>query len=548
MAKVTKIDSNATSIRSANESSIGVLEDPAVWVELDPNSFGDFGGNITMVSRNPINSDRMDRKGVVTDLDASASFSLDFTYTNVAEDLQAFMFANYRAKGEAKNSLGVTTLQFAAANTNSRLTRSGTPALDLTTQFAVGDLVKVSGFSNPSNNGVFEISAVTSTTMDLNVSDASGTAATLVDESATGNVSIVQVGVQAGTGDIDVDTSGDFPALTSTTLDFTTMGVIPGEWIYVGGDTTLTKLGTANNNGYARVRTVAASRLEFDKTQFTMSTEANTTSEVQLFIGRVLKNETGSNIVRQTKQFERRLGANDDSDLTALQAEYIIGCVADTMNISIPTADKLTIELGYVGIDTDAIDENDLPATFKGSTTVADNIKSESSNLNSIKVPVVESDAFNTSSDFARSKIAIVDDTNSNPTALFGFLTELSLSVSNNASVNKAVGRIGGFEVTVGNFQVTGNLTAYFSDINAINAIKNNSDVTIDTHSVKNNQGISIDIPLLSLGDGRPNVTQDQPVTIPVTFNAATGSKIDTDLNHTMLMVFFDYLPDAASE
>ena len=63
---------------------------------------------------------------------------------------------------------------------------------------------------------------------------------------------------------------------------------------------------------------------------------------------------------------------------------------------------------------------------------------------------------------------------------------------------------------------------------------------------VKENQGISIDIPLIALGDGRPNVTQNEPINAPLDSQAASGSKVSADLNHTLLFVFWDYLPNLA--
>jgi Phage tail tube protein len=44
------------------------------------------------------------------------------------------------------------------------------------------------------------------------------------------------------------------------------------------------------------------------------------------------------------------LGAPDDSS-TAVQAEYITGCVANTFDLNIKTADKITAKLGFMARD-----------------------------------------------------------------------------------------------------------------------------------------------------------------------------------------------------
>lgn len=527
MADVNKIDSNITGLTIAEESSMGVLPGTPVWEQFEPNTYSDFGGEITTVARNPINPSRQRKKGVTTDLDASGGFNTDLTQTNLQGLLQGLFFADLREKGDLKNPIGITTLTISATATGSVFTRVG-GSTDLTTLFNVGDTVFVSGFVDDANNGFFRADAVAATTLDVTLADGAQTAATLVDEAATSDASIIKIGFESDVaGDIDVDLTGTLPQYTSTTFDFTTLGLVPGEWIFVGGDVADTQFSSAVNNGFKRIRAISATALEVDKSDSTMVTEASTTENIQMFIGRALKNELSDDIVRRTYQMERELGAPDDALPLEVQSEYLVGSVLNEGVFNYEQADKINVDLSFIAID----NEQRTGATGQKTGT---------------RPTLVDSDAFNTSSDFSRINLAIVSDSDAAPDPLFAFAQSITITFNNNASPNKAIGTLGAFDVTAGTFQVSGSLTAYFANVTAVQAVRNNSDVTIDYAVVKDNAGFVMDLPLISLGDGRLNVEQDQPITLPLSMDAATAAKIDETMDYTAMMNFYDYLPDLA--
>jgi len=503
MALVNKIDSNVTGLSYAKETSLGVLPVTPVWVPLEPNGYDDFGGELTTIARNPINPGRQRKKGVVTDLDASGGFETDLTQTNMQEPLESFMFAQLRKKSD----LAVTTVTASSDTYTVAALGAG---------FFANDLLFGKDFAQNANNGVHLVASSTGTTVVVGDGTVNDT---------TGN--ITRVGHQFASADVSIDVSGDWPALVSVAKNLTQLGLIPGEWIYIGGDLTAEKFAGAANNGWACVKSVATNRIEFHKTEAVMTTDAGTGKTIRVFFGRVLKNEVGANIVRTTLQLERQLGAPDDSNLSAIQSEYLVGAVANELEMNINTADKVTLSLGFIATDNEQ-------------RTATDGLKTGT------RPSVVESDAFNTSTDVKRIKLSSYVDGDAAPAPLFAYVQELSLTINNNCEPNKAIGKLGAFDVTAGTFEVTANLTAYFADIEAVQLVRENADTTLDFQLVKDNAGIAFDLPMLTLGDGRLDVSQDEAITLPLTVDAATGAKFDVNMNHTLLMVFFDYLPNAA--
>lgn len=504
MATRNKIDSNETSLYYAEETALGVLPVNPAWKPLEPNSYSDFGGELTLLARNPINSSRQRKKGVITDLDASGEFNQDFTQTNFQDLLQGVMFADFRRKAEA---------------TVTSVTSTGYVVSDAT-KFTSGTIIFASGFANQSNNGV---KVVTSTSgSPLTVVETSGLTA---EGSPGASARIVAVGVVVTSGSATVSTAEDLPTLTVDGVNFSTLGMVAGEWVYIGGDGG-TGFADEGNNGFKRLSRVAGGALTIDLSQTDMIDEVSSNT-IHIYYGRVLKNELGALIKRRSYQLERQLGAPDTASPNNIQSEYIKGAVPNEFTLNIEQADKINADLSFIAIDNEQ-------------RTATEGIKTGT------RQALIETDAFNTSSDYAMLRMNIIDPTNVNPTSLFAYLTELTVTINNNVTPNKAVAVLGAFDVTAGTFEVQAEATAYFSTVEAVQAVRRNANVTINMAVVKENAGFILDLPLVALGDGRLEIEQDEPITLPVTMDAATAVKINPNTDYTAMWVFFDYLPNKA--
>jgi hypothetical protein len=236
-------------------------------------------------------------------------------------------------------------------------------------------------------------------------------------------------------------------------------------------------------------------------------------------MGKVIRNETGALIKKRSYQLERTLGDDANGEMS----EYLVGAVANEFAVTVPKADKITCDLSFIAIDHEP-------------RTGLDGLKAGT------RPNLPASDAFNTSNMVARIKMSLVDATDSNVTPLFAYVDDMSFTINNNVSVDKAVGVLGGFDTTAGNFDVDGNVTVFFADNVAVQAVRNNSDVTLDMILVETNRGMLIDIPLISLGDGRLNVEANQSIKLPLSTMAA-----ESDFGNTALFQLFPYLPTAAA-
>lgn len=524
VCEVVKIDSNITGLSIAEEVCLKQLPVLAVdgfdptWYGQEPNSYSDFGGDLTTVARAPIDPSRQNKKGTVTDLDASGGYNTDFTKSNMTRILQGFFFADARepASTVPMNGPRIAITGVTAADKTYTIASGGT-------NFAAGQLILAAGFANAANNGLKRVTASTATTVVV--------AETVVDEAAPpAGAKFQRVGGELIAGDVSFAVVDGIPSLVSTTTDFSTFpNLFAGKWLFIGGDATANRF--VNNVGFARIKAVSANSITFDDTTWAPVNEAGTGKSIRFFAGISIKNEKLAALIkRRSYQIERTLGEGPEAENPGdQQAEYLIGAVCNELTVNIPQADKINADLTFVACDN----------TYR-SGAAGDENKIKSSTLGTL-VSAPGEDAFNTSSDIYRIKMAIVDPSTSAPSPLFGFVSEANVSINNGVTPNKAVGVLGAFDTSAANFTVGGSITAYFTSVAAVKAVRANADVGLSIIAASKNAGFIFDIPLLGLGGGRINVEKDAPITVPLEPAGAENPN-----GYTMLFESFVFLPNVA--
>jgi hypothetical protein len=540
------IDSNKTSLTYAEESSLKTLPGNPTWYPLEPNTYSNFGGSVKTTQREPITATRQRFKGTVTDLDVTAGFNTDVTQDNITRLLQGFFFAHAREKFKTKPFHGtdVTITGVTAAADPTDATFTAAAGLG---GVKTGSLCLSSGFGNGANNALTRVSGAAAGALSVEPYSPGATPVPLVAEAAPPADAKLEVVGFALSGDVLLYGPGSTfngatvvqPLLSSAAdVDFTTLGLIPGEWLYLGdatddlsdtGDSEFNFVsGTTRNRGYCRIASISAHQLVFDLSIGSdgwalgsgagQSCEIGASGYVSLYFGTVIRNEPSpADIVRTTYTLQRYLGQNASAED---MLEYVNGAVPNELSITVPSNSKLTADLSFVGMDTQQEQSAQLAGTYEA-------LKAAS--------------PFNTSQDMYAMLLYLIDATVTTQKPLFGYATDEKITVNNNTKPNKAVGVVGAFEANVGNFDVSGTLSCYFDDISALQAVRNNSDVGLVNIFAKQGGGFVLDMPLLTIELPGAKVEKDKPIMADISQSAAPGVN-----NYTLLYNQFAYLPASA--
>lgn len=524
---------NETGLAYARESSLGVLPGSPDWKQLEPNSIGTFGPSISTVPRSPISKLQQNRKGTITNLEAAADFEADMTMDSFADFAEALIFAT------AVNA----DMVFRAADTTGTgyTIPAATAAQAAKFQYTAAgpiSLVHAAGYATVGNNSPQTYKPLSA---DVAVTDTEIQVAGLTIETAPTNAEVTLAGIRAEAGDLALAVASNIGTLTSgngasvTPIDFTTLGLTAGQKIHVGGVAAANRFGSTaggsnDSFGSARIRTIAAGTLTLDKLDTTLTASDGTDTgsagsevAVDLLFSRFIRNVAvdASDYIRISHHFEAAFPNLFETDPPTPLAnpdgfEYVTGAVANELNWAMPLTDKSTASFGFVA--TGADDPVDNASRKSGAATAREPLNTG---------------ALNTSNDFFRLGVFDVDDT-----GLTSDFKDITAVLSNGVTPENVLGLLGARYVNRGNFVMTMQATALFTNPLVPARIRANTTVTADWLLTNDEGAISVDIPSATIGSDGKEYPVNATVAVDLQITAFVDPLFKTSIGVSLFPVF----------
>ena len=473
---MTFADTNLMELARVKEVTWGVTPGSGYSQKLRVTGQGlDFG--IQYIRSEEIRSDRMTADLVQVDAEPSGSIPVEMSYGNADDFLEGALFSTWTKTAEIINSAPDTEItQVDNATDTFTVAANGD-------DFFAGHLVKTSGFTNTENNLVFRVASSTGTTVV-------GSALTLVDEAAPpAGATIKAVGIEGASCDLAAVTAGG-NGITTSALDFTDFGLAPGMWIKIGGTATITKFATTALNGWARISAVTTTKITFDRVPTGWGADAGAAKTIRIFFGDYMKN----GVTRHSWTLER-----NHTDIT--QYLSFAGMMVNQMNFNIQTGAILTAEMMFMGKSADRDVVSILPGTINAAPT---------------------GDVMNS----VRDVVSVLENgTNA------GTIQSMTLQLANNLRGQKAVGFLGNAGIGVGDFEVTGDLTAYFEDGTIYDRYVNDTDTSLSFIVTNDGQGYSFDIPRVKIESCTIQAgARNQDATLQMTYRGILNATLNAQL------------------
>ena len=592
---MAKVDTNRIGLKFADETTEGEAPSSGYNV-IEPNEVGAFGASLTTTARSPISTKRQRRKGAVTDLESSAGWTEDITYSAFAALIERALLA--KADNREVSDMEPT------ATVGGTGTSQGYTVPALTAAQAAllhtNSLLWADGFANSVNNGLKVI-----VTTDPATAATSLRVAGLTAGSTGGFVSLAGYRVPAATSKTWAWSASSKTATLTVSGLGTTLedgGLAVGQLVHFGSVASVTDddlqngivVSSTSYYGYARVKSIAAGVITFDRvsTALQRTGAADTSNALDMCFGRFIRNVStaDSRYFQQTLAVELEspdladgtfvegsgsdITSGDDvnvDDGSIFAADDAVDIAGAFYRVSSVTGNALVVEPD-VGSDTDHPTIKDdapirpvndfeysvgnlvnsltlnLPLTEKATmgvelvgqdTVAAGQQKGRQGGTGATAGQPRSGDVeprftqpFNTSADFARLRVIETDED--------GLTTDFksaTLTIANNVSGEKVLGFLGNRFVNLGNLEVTFSGQVVFSSAGVPKAIRDNASLAADL-ILKNGDGVlGFDLPSVTIGGGGREFPVNQAVLINAEVQSFADPTLDTSIGVSMIPV-----------
>lgn len=459
-------DTNRVGLKIIEETVPGTTPATPAWETLRMTGAPSLAFTPITVTSNEIREDRNVQDLILVGAEAGGDTNHELSYGALDTILRGLMFNPWTERNNRKGS-DVTDITSQVITVVSG------------TAFAVDDLIYLEGFGDANDEIVFPAIATSNATT---ITAASG----LTDNATPGAGACVRnVGVQGATGDIDSATGPN--RFTSTILDFTTLGLLVGDWIKAGGALAANQFPTAANNGWYKISAISANSLEFSVVPTGFTADASTTENIWLFFSDRIRNGTQKFFYSIEESF---------NDHTPVSYQYFTGMRPNIFNLNISSQSIITTSNTWIGFNA-----NPTTTRFAGSTDIA----------------APQNTVFNTSSNIGR-----IGRGSDGPIVGPNYILDSTFVFNNNMRRQNAVGNLGSIGIGDGEFGVTGTINTYFGNLDIYNDVIGNTPRAFDIR-VKDalDKVMIFDAPRMKLSGGNPTVPgKNQDVLMEVGFQA----------------------------
>lgn len=477
-----KAKSEASSIRLGSEAAWGVAPGAGAWTQtgVNPGGITDWYSKNTYVERDPLSPYASREKGDLVGRTVEPKLTHDLVKDWI--DLHAGPI--FRSVAKHGGGTGQSLYRPTAAVDGGVGADSFTvPANGAIT---AGRLIKTRGFANSANNGVFVVDAG-SGAVAINVPTG-----TLVAEAVPpANVTLEVVGVQAAAADITINAAGH---LTSTALNFTTLGLNVGQGLIIGGAAAANQFASIGQQR-AWIKSIAANLIELeDRSWVVGAADAGVGKTIRLGFSRFFRNVP---IVGHADYLEQFLHGELEElgPGTANAAIYTLasGLGVKTFEIDAPLEAKIVTTVSYVGKD---IPDPVLAANRPAGPSTA---------FTPLAVALID-----TASD--TRKVRLLNASNGSELAVD--INSWKLTFENNITPLKTQGDIAAKELIYGKFEPSLTMQAYFSDWEQAKALNDNRDLRWDAYHANHQVGLWWRMPYCALRGGARSYPANSVVTI----------------------------------